>query len=166
MRSEPSDDDIVVIYDTREQLPLDLSPYRMVKGTLATGDYTLEGLEDVVCIERKSLDDFLSCVGNSRERFERELRRMLAYRVKAVFVEASLRDLEAGNWRSKIPPQTVISTYLGWTAWGIPIVLANNRESSQRLMKDLLRIEYARWHKRAYRIWKRHDQRLGTVKNV
>ena len=69
---------VVCIVDTREQLPLNLDPLRTEPATLPTGDYSLKGLEHHVCIERKSLDDLLGCVGRDRERFERELHRMLA----------------------------------------------------------------------------------------
>ena len=33
--------DVTAIVDTREQLPLDLSPLRVERGTLATGDYSV-----------------------------------------------------------------------------------------------------------------------------
>ena len=64
---------VVAIIDSREQLPLDLAPLQTVPGTLTTGDYSVKGLESIVAIERKSLSDLLSCIGTSRERFDKEI---------------------------------------------------------------------------------------------
>jgi DNA excision repair protein ERCC-4 len=57
---------VVAIVDTREQLPLDLAPLAVEVGTLATGDYSVRGLVDVIAIERKSLPDLLGCIGQDR----------------------------------------------------------------------------------------------------
>lgn len=65
-----------IIIDTREQTPFDFGKFEcpVVTDTLATGDYSLTGLEDRVAAERNSLDDLLGClIGEGRERFEREL---------------------------------------------------------------------------------------------
>ena len=59
---------VVAIIDTREQLPLDLSPLQSVAGSLTTGDYSVRGLESIIAIERKGLSDLLGCVGQERER--------------------------------------------------------------------------------------------------
>ena len=69
---------IVAVVDSREQLPLDLEPLQSVRGTLTTGDYSVAGMESIVAIERKSLGDLLSCIGKERERFDKEVMRLLA----------------------------------------------------------------------------------------
>ena len=70
LASELAIEGITAVVDTREQRPLDLTPLKSVPGTLATGDYSVRGLEHVVAIERKSLDDLLGCIGRDRARFE------------------------------------------------------------------------------------------------
>lgn len=117
---------VTAIIDTREQLPLDLSPLRMESGTLPTGDYSIKGLEDFICIERKSLPDLLGCMGGGRERFERELQRMLAYPTRAVIVEAHWIDLEIGYWTSKITPASAIGSVLGWICQGVPFIFTGD----------------------------------------
>ncbi len=72
-------ENVTALIDTREQQLLDLSPLRTEQATLPTGDYSLKGLEHVVAIERKSLDDLLGVVGRDRPRFDREVQRLLAY---------------------------------------------------------------------------------------
>lgn len=80
---------VTAVIDTREQL-------QVVGGTLATGDYSVRGLEHVVVLERKSLPDLVACYRVERERFEREVLRLLAYPVRAVVVESQPRDVLAG----------------------------------------------------------------------
>ena len=125
-------EDLTAIIDTREQIPLDLSPLQVARAGLATGDYSLKGLEHVVSLERKSLDDLLGCVGQERERFDREVVRLLAYPVRALIVEATWVDLEAGDWRSKVTSGAALGSVLGWIAAGLPVVMAGNHERAGR----------------------------------
>ena len=136
--AELKPEQVVAVVDTREQLPLDLAPLQTTLGTLATGDYSVVGLEHVVSVERKSLPDFLGCVGTERERFDREVMRLLAFDVKALVIEATWQDLEAGEWRSKITPQAAIGSALGWIAMGLPILMAGDHERAGRYVSRLL----------------------------
>ena len=131
---------IVAVADTREQLPLDLTPLRTVTNTLTTGDYSVQGLEHVVAIERKSLPDLLSCVGQHRERFDRELQRLLAYPIRALVVEASWADLERGEWPSRVTPQAALGSVRGWMAMGLPVVMAGDHDRAGRHVVGLLTI--------------------------
>ena len=129
---------VMAIIDTREQLPLDLSPLSTVVDTLATGDYSVKGLESSIAIERKSLPDLLNCVGQHRERFDREIQRLIAYPCRAVVIEATWEDLEAGEWQSKITPAAAIGSLLGWIAAGVPIVMAGDHARAGRYVSRLL----------------------------
>lgn len=129
---------LVAIIDTREQQPLDLSPLRMEPGTLDTGDYSVRGLEHVVRIERKSLDDLVACVGRERERFDREVQRLLAYPVRVLLVEATWSDIEAGNWRSKVTPAAAEGSVLGWIASGLQVELVGSHERAGRFAARIL----------------------------
>lgn len=137
-RIELRPEDVTAIVDTREQLPLDLSPLKTVKGTLDTGDYSVRGLEHHVSIERKSLPDYVGCIGAGRERFEREMARILAFPVRAVIIEASWADLEKGDWLSKVTPASVIGSTLGWISRGVPMLLTGSRWSSERAVSRML----------------------------
>ncbi|MFH1266678.1 MAG: hypothetical protein ABIK89_13190 [Planctomycetota bacterium] len=118
--AELKPEQVCAVIDTREQIPLDLAPLQVTQGTLATGDYSVRGLEPFVAVERKSLPDRIGCVGVERERFDREVQRLLAYPVRALVVEATWPDLEAGNWRSKVTSAAAIGSVLGWIAAGRP----------------------------------------------
>ena len=129
---------VVAVVDTREQLPLDLSPLQTVGGTLITGDYSVKGLEGVIAIERKSLGDLLGCIGQHRERFDREVMRLLAYPTRAIVVEATWPDLEQGEWQSKVTPNAAIGSVLGWIAAGVPIIMAGDHARAGRYVSRLL----------------------------
>lgn len=82
-----------ILFDTREQVPFTFQGYDVdpETATLPVGDYSLPGFTDKIAIERKSLNDLISCLMNSnRDRFERELARGRHYDLFAVVVEASL----------------------------------------------------------------------------
>ena len=115
-----------------------LDPLKTITATLQTGDYSLAGLEKIIAIERKSLPDLLSCVGSERERFDREIQRLLAFQTKALVVESSWPELEAGNWRSKVTPAAAVGSVLGWAALGIPVIMAGDHERAGRFVSRML----------------------------
>jgi DNA excision repair protein ERCC-4 len=131
-------DKLVALVDTREQAPLELAPLASEAATLATGDYSLRGLEHVIAVERKSLPDLLGCVGRERERFDREVQRLLAYPVRALVVESSWQQIESGGWRGEILPQAVLGSLLGWIALGLPVIMAENHQMAGRYVARLL----------------------------
>jgi len=131
---------IVITIDTREQTPLsfdigDISIPTM-SATLKTGDYSALHFQDEICIERKSLPDLLGCIGKSRERFEAELMRMQAYPTRALVIESSGAEIEAGIYkRSKVHPNAVIGSLLSWQErFQIPIMMCDNRERAGRFV--------------------------------
>jgi len=131
-------ENVTVIIDNREQLPFTLAPMKTVRGTIQTGDYGILGLENRIAVERKSLDDLCGVVGVGRERFEREIQRLLAYEVHAIVVEASWIDIEAGMWRSKVTSAAVMGSLMSWQARGVNILMAGRRDIADRLAARLL----------------------------
>lgn len=86
---------------------------------LATGDYTISGLEHLVCIERKSLADLYSTLGQHRERFEREHERMAAIVANGgrccVAVEADWETaIHLPPPQSSLPSKIVFRTAISW----------------------------------------------------
>ena len=83
---------------------------------LRTGDYSLEGLENTIAIERKSLHDCYSTLGQQRERFVRELRRLQeGYAWAAVVVEAGWDEIiRRPPERSSLKSKTVFRSVLAW----------------------------------------------------
>jgi DNA excision repair protein ERCC-4 len=134
---------VVCIIDSREQTPLDLSPLTTIAATLPTGDYSIRGLEHVVSIERKSLDDLVGCVGRDRERFDREVARLLAFPVRILVVESSWEAIESHEpinpqWRGKVSKEAVLGSLMGWQAKGISIHMAGSHERAGKHVARLL----------------------------
>lgn len=83
---------MIIIQDTREQKPWDFSFYdeceKQVIRTVKTGDYTIEGLEDKICIERKrNSSEIAFNLGQKYKPFERELERMRSFTFKYIICE-------------------------------------------------------------------------------
>lgn len=154
-------EDVTVIVDTREQLPYDLSPLKMVRAKLDTGDYSVQGLEHRVTIERKSFEDYVGVVGKGRERFEREIERMKAYDVAMIIVEAHWGDLECGFHRSRVSANSLMGSTLGWMAEGPKILFCGNRRSAELATGRLLWILANREYKRQLK--EREDVTSGSV---
>ena len=141
---------ITVIIDSREQFPFDLTPMCSITEGLATGDYSVRGLEEVVAVERKELGDLISCIGPGRERFKRELQRMKAYPERCVVVEATWADLAEGKYRSRLNPESATSTVASWIGqFQVPFMLLGDRESAEKFTGRFLFHAARRWVERA-----------------
>ena len=128
-----------IVIDTREQNPWQFTSLATERGSLDTADYSIRGLLHLVAVERKSLDDLLGCVGCDRDRFKRELARMRGYRFRALVIEASLAEIEAGQWRSKLQPAHVLGSLTAWTVqFGLPIVFAGDHAAAGRYAQRYL----------------------------
>ena len=137
-RTELRPEDVTAVIDTREQTPLCLDPLRHVVQNLTTGDYRVAGLEHLIAVERKSEPDLLACCGRERQRFDREVMRLLAYPTRCLVVESTWQRIETGEWRSKLKPQHVVGSLLGWVASGLPVVMADDHERAGRFVSRIL----------------------------
>lgn len=82
---------------------------------LESGDYSIAGYEKWIAIERKSLQDTYSTIGQGRDRFVRELQRLNEMQFAAVVVEASWDDiLHRPPSHSQLPPKTVFRSVVAW----------------------------------------------------
>jgi ERCC4-type nuclease len=101
----------VVVVDTREQCPLPFGRLAVERGTLASGDYSFRGGEELFAVERKSIPDLAACcVGDNRDRFFRELHRLRGFRFKRLLIVGSREEIEQGEYVSQIKPQAVLAT--------------------------------------------------------
>ena len=87
----------VIIQDTREQRPLSFDGLHIrgvpkldvVVHKLDVGDYSVQGLEDKLFIERKSAQDLYGTLFQGRERFQREMERMQSFKYKYLVIEST-----------------------------------------------------------------------------
>jgi DNA excision repair protein ERCC-4 len=109
-----------------------------MRATLATGDYSVRGLEHKVALERKSLSDLVMCVGRERERFEKELQRLMAYETRAVIVEADWAHIELKQYRGLVEPNMVLGSLMGWVAQGVPLIMCGDAQRAGKFIARLL----------------------------
>lgn len=118
-----------ILIDQREKLPYEFANLRSDKSEgghpilvgwrtahLETGDYTLEGCAARCAVERKSLEDLYSTLGQHRDRFEAELHRLNQIEFAHVIVEAGWQDI----WYdppafSKLVPKTIGRSVIAWS---------------------------------------------------
>lgn len=109
----------VVIKDTREQKGYTFNENAkancggMVVETLKTGDYTLQGMENLVCIERKaSVEELALNLGQKKKPFMAEMDRMMNFPHRYLICEFDLEDvMEFPNHPgSRIPEEKRKST--------------------------------------------------------
>lgn len=62
---------------------------------LETVDYTVEGMESLIVLERKSLTDLVGTLMHNRARFFRELERMTTFKYRALIIEASYEQVKS-----------------------------------------------------------------------
>jgi len=100
---------------------------------LKTGDYAIQGMEDLVTIERKSMTDLFSTLGQHRDRFEREHQRMAEFKRAVVIIEATWWEMtKFPPERSKLNPKTVFRTALSWhVRYGVPWMTVEDRRLAE-----------------------------------
>lgn len=83
---------------------------------IATGDYSIDGMENLITIERKSVADLYGTLGGDRARFEREFERMALMEFSAVVVEGDWSALMYdAPQQSSVPFETIEGTIFSWT---------------------------------------------------
>jgi DNA excision repair protein ERCC-4 len=139
---------ITIILDTREQEPYSFDPRLVaaVRRALPAGDYSVEGLEECVAVERKTLDDFVSTVIHSRSRFREELRKLGGYQAACVVVEAGLMDVMQKRYRGEAHPNAVLGNALSIILdYGVPVFFCSNRQAACHFVQAYLLAAHARW---------------------
>ena len=97
-----------VIKDTREKDGYFFKPYDrcdgMVVETMKTGDYTIKGCEDIICIERKaSTAEIATNLGRKKKPFQNEMERMKDFRFSFLVCEFDMDDIINFPENSGIP---------------------------------------------------------------
>ncbi|MDR1180944.1 MAG: hypothetical protein LBL13_03065 [Bacteroidales bacterium] len=117
-----------IIIDTREKLPYTFADIRTERkkafvltsvSTLPTGDYSIAGYENRICVERKSLEDLYHTLISGRDRFADELLRMQEFDRSIVMIEAGWQqianpELHDPTWHYSAHPNSVIGTIISF----------------------------------------------------
>jgi len=121
----------IVLVDTREQYPFDFSRFpnwiaEEKRQALKAGDYSVEGMETLLVLERKTLTDLITTVIQQRERFFKLCEKMAKYRWRALLIEASYEDVKSPygeEYNTSAHPNAVSGTLDALEArFGIPVI--------------------------------------------
>lgn len=148
----------VVLVDSREQMPLYLfenhpnlfsSEQRVA---LWAGDYSVEGMKEIMSFERKSKADAIGSTIHGRERFIRSCARLAKFRWKAILIEASYEDMKTpyhkfDGLETEAHPNAVCGTLDAIEAkFGIPILYSSrNRNLATEKAASWLSKHFAYW---------------------
>lgn len=152
-----------IIRDTRERAlagwhfePSDVCEGTVTGTSLRTGDYTIQGMEHLLCIERKgSVAEFAT---NSTEtRFKNELDRMVTFKHKFIICEFSLQDIFDFPIGSNIPKKQwdklrLTSKYLIRfiaeieVKYKISVLLCGSRSNAEQMALSIFKRVYESEH--------------------
>lgn len=153
----------IVLIDSREQSPFDFSRFpnwiaEEKKQKLRVGDYSVEGMEDMLIIERKSLSDLITTLMQQRTRFFNLCEKMTRFRWRALFVEASYEDIKAPyDDYTMAHPNAVSGTLDALEArFGIPVIYASR-------YRELAEEKAASWVSKHFTYWYLEKNGFGRV---
>jgi DNA excision repair protein ERCC-4 len=121
-----------MLIDTREQQRLPFTRLAAEVRGLATGDYSINGLETRFAVERKSIADLVACcAGDNRARLEAELVRLRGYDFRRLLIFGDPADIDGHLYRSSISPRAVWATLHAFEArYGLPFVFEPTPEAA------------------------------------
>lgn len=133
-----------IAIDTREQLRYFFDGYESFRTTLVSGDYSLEGYEHRLAVERKNHSDAWGCLTEARKRFERCLERLSALDRAAIVIESSMAEFCVPPPQIKrVNAATAMGSYISWsTKYRIPVFFAENRQWGERVTLRILAAYY------------------------
>jgi DNA excision repair protein ERCC-4 len=133
-----------IVVDTREQAPLAFRRLPWREATLATGDYSIAGLESDFAVERKSVPDLIGSLTAGRDRFMREVDRLRGMSFARLLVIGSEGDVLAHRYRSNASPTAILHSLHSIEAKGLPVAWAASPATAAELVE-----RYVWWYARA-----------------
>lgn len=155
----------LVLVDTREQLPFNFTGLsNWIGGTkrqkLNVGDYSVQQMEGLLALERKSLTDLITTLMQRRKRFLKSCERLAQYRWRALLVEASYEDVKSPydeELNTKAHPNAISGLLDAVEArFGIPIIYTSRYRS-------LAEEKAASWLSKHFTYWYLEKNGFGRV---
>jgi len=134
----------VIITDTRENCGYLFkgkeAEAKIVMKKLVTGDYSLEGYEREIVIERKRINELFGNFAGDRERFMREIERMEKIPYKFLLIEGSFKDLVGmKKLPGKVSIKLVVATLISLMIKNnIKVVFAGSPKLAEQLAYRIL----------------------------
>ena len=148
-----------VVKDSREQDGYTFEKFKgrytscngMVVQKLDTGDYSLLGMEDKLCIERKGrISELAINLGSDKYRFLSEIERMKSFPFKFLILEFSLEDvmnfpegsdIPEKKWNSiKVSNKYILKMLVEFQMYdNIHVVFAGSRKNAKLIINSILK---------------------------
>jgi len=156
----------IVLIDTREKYPFNFSRFKnWIDGekscVLKAGDYSIEGMEALLILERKTLTDIITTLIQQRMRFFKQCEKMTKYRWRALLIEASYEDIKSSydqdEYNTSAHPNAISGTLDALEArFGIPVIYTS-------LYRPLAEEKAASWLSKHFTYWYLENNGLGRV---
>lgn len=154
-------DKYTILKDTQEKPGWFFYPDQICAGMkdqhLKTGDYTLEGFEHLLCIERKKTTAVVS-QNITTQRFQNEIDRMIKLKYKYIICEFDMYQLSMFPRESGLPEHIIKkikmnSNYIkaklnSYKDLGIQVILAGNKFDAMLVAKNIFKEVFEREHGR------------------
>ena len=118
-----------------------------IRKRLPVGDYTLQGMEEEMAIERKTLPDLVNSIIQDREDFIEKCERLSRFRKKCVVIEGSLSSIKTPYEDSQAHPNAVLGSLVaGQERWDIPVYFLDDFLLAEEFVASMLSKYHAyRW---------------------
>lgn len=141
--------DFTIIIDTREQQPWSFDHYTVAKRKLDAGDYSIEGLESVLAIERKkSVNEIATNI--IEPRFKDAIQRLSQHKYAFLLLEFDIdrvlsypigSALPKRLWnRTKITPAFLMKHILDWQlVYNIKVMFCGSSADAEQVAEYILK---------------------------
>jgi len=137
-----------IIVDSREKNPLyfrqSSTVDKVIVKKLNAGDYSIEGYEHIIAIERKSAPDLFGTLGKGHKRFQKELMRAANYDYFVILVECSLtsilnKDFEGANYCGMFGHTVAQICFTLKMKYGIDVIFCNGRNEAVSYVRQIFK---------------------------
>ena len=141
-----------IIRDTREQegkgwiFRASSNCNGMIQRKLDVGDYSIDGMENIIVVERKTIGDLWNTLVKTAnyDRFLREWDRAKNHRMKYLIIEGTVADIDKGYKWSKVRPALIHAKLISLQVkHNVHVIFAGRldkaRAYSRRLLDKLFR---------------------------
>lgn len=150
-----SNNNFTIIVDTREQKPWVFSDHATAVQKLDTGDYSVQGLEHLLCIERKrNVSEIANNITESR--FKDVLSRMSKYRFPFILLEFDLQqvldfpigsDIPKSVWpKIKISPKYILKCIMEMSLlYNIYVIFCGSKPNAEIYATSIMKKVYDKY---------------------
>ncbi|HUV84063.1 MAG TPA: ERCC4 domain-containing protein, partial [Methanosarcinales archaeon] len=129
-----------IVVDSREQNSLKFKEGEAISKKLDVGDYSIEGMEHLISVERKNPLDLFRTLTSDNERFQRELKRASRLEYFAVMIEGSYRSIRDktfnNSYRTKVRGDIILKILYNLSfKYNFHIIFCHDRNEASSMLR-------------------------------